>query len=69
MGCGSEITECMGAVLARDFCRAVAGEIPWTAVRELCAKCNGTFDHMAGIEGEIEQSPLLKGLVTGQVPP
>ncbi|MFZ2650249.1 MAG: hypothetical protein WA210_09085 [Burkholderiaceae bacterium] len=37
--CREPIKECMGSVIARDVSAAMAGEIPWTHVRELCPKC------------------------------
>lgn len=37
--CGKEIDACMGFVSAGDFLKAVAGEIPWKDVRELCGRC------------------------------
>jgi Zn-finger protein len=37
--CGTPLELCNGCVLARDICDAVDGKIPWTDVRELCARC------------------------------
>lgn len=68
LNCGRPITECMGAVLPRDICRALAGEIPFTAIRELCGVCVHTFD-ISTLDFEIAKSPLLTGLVTGAVRP
>lgn len=37
--CGAEIRECMGFVVAGDWNLALLGKIPWSAIRERCAKC------------------------------
>jgi hypothetical protein len=68
LSCGRAITECMGAVLPRDICRALAGEIPLTAIRELCGLCVMTFD-ISTLDPEIAASPLLSGLVSGEIAP
>jgi hypothetical protein len=68
LSCGRAITECMGAVLPRDICRALAGEIPCTAIRELCGVCVNTFD-ISTLDHEIAASPLLSALVSGEVSP
>ncbi len=42
--CGRTIIHCSGFVIARDYIRADAGEIPREAVRELCGLCVFLFD-------------------------
>jgi len=59
MTCEAAIENCNGAVLPRDICAALAGQIPWTEIRELCGACALTFDSRA-----CPPHPL--GLVGGQ---
>jgi hypothetical protein len=52
----------MGCVLSRDICRALAGEIPYKAIRELCAGCASTFD-WDELGSEVGESPALRALM------
>ena len=37
--CIQSISECMGFVVAGDFIKATAKQIPWIEVREVCGRC------------------------------
>ncbi len=44
MLCGASVHECMGAVLPRDILAYLQGQISSTEIREICDRCQQTWD-------------------------